>query len=298
MDAGTSLVAIYRSRNRAECLELTLILESVGIEYQFHRQAGAYAILVKSSDESRARAELQAYVQENRDWELRAPTIPGHADGWIGVLIYWDVLVMVALLRHYHALGGDWLAAGRMKAGLVRQGEWWRTVTGLSLHVDLTHLLGNLLFGALFGLFAGQVLGSGLAWFSILVAGALGNAMNAWLQPAQHSSVGASTAIFAALGILSAHAWKRRRHTERRWVRQLVPLLGGVALLGFVGTGGARTDFIAHLTGFFAGLLLGGIYGSLGHHPRLVGGAQSGFGAAAIALLGFAWFCALRADAQ
>lgn len=298
MDEKTSIVAIYRSRNRAECLERTLILESVGIEYRFHREAGEYAILVKSSDEARARVELQAYVQENRDWQLRTPTMSGHADGWIGVLVYWDVLVLVALLRHYQAWGGDWLVAGRMNAGLVRGGEWWRTVTALSLHVDLVHLMGNLLFGALFGLFAGQLLGSGLAWLSIVVAGSLGNAMNAWLQPAQHSSVGASTAIFAALGILSAHAWRRRQHTERPWVRQLVPLVGGVALLAFIGAGGARTDFIAHLTGFFSGLLLGAAYGSSSHHPRLAGRVQFVFGSAALGLLAFSWLLALGADAR
>lgn len=298
MEEHTAVVAVHRSRKRAECLEFTLILESVGIEYQLHREVGEYAIVVKSSDAARARAELQAYVQENRGWQVRAPTMPGHAGGWIGVLVYWDVLVLVALLRHYHAWGADWLTAGRMNAGLVCRGEWWRTVTALGLHLDLTHLLGNLLFGTLFGLFAGQLLGSGLAWFSILVAGALGNAMNAWLQPAHHSAVGASTAIFAALGILSAHAWKHRQYTERGWVRRLVPLLGGVALLAFVGTGGARTDFVAHLTGFFSGLLLGAAYGSLGPHQRLAGRVQLGFGAAAIGLLAFAWFCALRADAQ
>ena len=211
MDETSPVVVIYRSQKRTDCLALTLVLEARGIEYRFHRAAGEYSIVVRSSDEVRARAELETYVRENRDWQLRAPALPKQASGWSGVLIYWDILLMVTLLEHYHVFGCDWLAAGRMNAGLVCEGEWWRTVTALSLHLDLVHLTGNLIFGTLFGLFAGQLLGSGLAWFSILVAGAFGNAMNAWIQPAQHSAVGASTALFAALGMLSAHAWKRQR---------------------------------------------------------------------------------------
>lgn len=288
-------VTIHRSQDRRACLERTLILESMGIKYQFHRAAGEYSITVKPADEARARAELEAYEQENRGWRLRAPAMPKLASGWSGVLIYWVVLIVVAVLEHERALGRDWLSAGRMNAGLVRQGEWWRTVTALSLHLDFVHLVGNLFFGTLFGLFAGQVFGSGLAWLSILIAGAAGNMLNAWIQPAQHSAVGASTALFAALGILSAQAWKHRQQTEHRWIRGLVPILGGVALLGFTGTGGERTDIIAHLTGFSSGLLLGVVYGSAGDRLRFEAPAQVLAGSASIGLLASAWWLALRA---
>ena len=289
------LITIHRSQDRRECLERTLILDSMGIEYQFHRARGEYTITVKPADEARARAELEVYEQENRGWRHRAPAMPRLASGWGGVLIYWVVLIVVAVLEHERALGRDWLAAGRMNAGLVRQGEWWRTVTALSLHLDFVHLAGNLFFGALFGLFAGQMFGSGLAWLSILIAGAVGNGLNAWIQPAQHSAVGASTALFAALGILSAQAWKRRQQTERRWIRGLVPILGGVALLAFTGTGGERTDIIAHLTGFSSGLLWGAVYGSAGERLRLKAPAQVLAGSLAIGLLASAWWLALRA---
>jgi len=48
-------------------------------------------------------------------------------------------------------------------------------VTALTLHVDSGHLITNLGFGMLFGYLAGQLLGPGIAWASILAAGALGN---------------------------------------------------------------------------------------------------------------------------
>ena len=50
----------------------------------------------------------------------------------------------------------------------------------------------TMLTGALaaFGLVAGHLLGNGLAWLSILVAGAVGNWLDAVLQPDQHSRTG------------------------------------------------------------------------------------------------------------
>ena len=47
-------------------------------------------------------------------------------------------------------------------------------------------------------------LGSGLAWSLLLGSGVLGNLANACLQLPDHRSVGASTVVFGAVGILAA----------------------------------------------------------------------------------------------
>ncbi len=291
-------VTIYSSAGHAQCRERALVLEAAGIDYRLERTAGAYALTVEARDETRALAELEAHEREDQEWRASAPPAPTKANGWSGVLVYCVLLLAVAVLERRYAFGCDWLAAGRMQAGLVCQGEWWRTVTALTLHADGSHLVANLAFGILFGVFVGQLLGSGLAWFSILIAGACGNALNAWVQPPTHNAVGASTALFAALGLLSAYTWRSSQHTEHRWVRRLAPLVGGVALLGLTGGGGERTDVIAHLTGFFSGLLLGAAYGSLANRLRLNARMQLVFGALAISLLAFAWLSALRAQLQ
>jgi rhomboid protease GluP len=123
-----------------------------------------------------------------------------------------------------------------MEAGRVTSGEWWRTVTALTLHVDLAHLGANLVFGALFGLLAGQALGGGVAWLLIVMAGALGNFANAWLQLPEHISIGASTAVFSALGLIVVHA-VRPDAASREPVRRWSPVVGGVLLLAFLGVG-------------------------------------------------------------
>ena len=153
--------------------------------------------------------------------------------------MYTLVLLLVAYAAGESWGGYNWYIQGRLNAGLVQDGEWWRTITALTLHADVGHLVSNIGFGILFGYFAGQLLGAGFAWFGVLIAAALGNKINAWIQPDTHLSVGASTAVFAALGLLSAAAWLRRRRVDHRWSYQYAPLLGGILLLAYTGFGGS-----------------------------------------------------------
>jgi membrane associated rhomboid family serine protease len=174
-----------------------------------------------------------------------------------GVVAYIAVLLVVARFAHLRSFGVDWLSAGSMQAGLVVEGQWWRVFTALTLHLDAAHLLANVAFGSVLGIFAAQALGGGVAWLGIVLAGGLGNGLNALVQRPEHSAVGASTAVFAALGIMVAHALVDRRRSPGGWARRWSPLTGGLLLLAFVGMGGARTDVMAHVTGLLGGLLVG-----------------------------------------
>ena len=289
--------AVYRSGTKKDCLTRALVLEAAGIRYEVHGGAGEFTLVVAAPDAAQARAELDDYARENRDWPTGAATLPQRAGGWGGVLGYAAVLLLVAILEHRDMFAFDWFAAGKTHAGLIRDGQWWRAVTALSLHADLPHLVANIVIGGLVGLFAGQLLGSGLAWISILMAGAVGNLLTAWMRQPGHTSVGASTAVFAALGIVAAYAWKQRRHMQASRLARWAPLVGGVVLLGYLGTGGARTDVLAHVTGFLSGVLLGAVYGKLGDRVVLAAGVQFLLGIGALAVLALAWVLALAPHA-
>jgi membrane associated rhomboid family serine protease len=139
-------------------------------------------------------------------------------------------------------------------------GEWWRTITALTLHRDLSHFMANLGFGLLFAAFLQPRLGGGVTWLGIVLSGALGNSVNAWFYKSSlHSSIGASTAVFGGLGLLMAWEFIARwriPHT-RHWWQFVVPLGGGLALLAFLGSSdeaaGDRTDYMAHFLGFRLG---------------------------------------------
>ncbi|MFQ5491919.1 MAG: rhomboid family intramembrane serine protease [Phycisphaerae bacterium] len=290
------LEVVFTSKGRRTCAEQALVLRAVGIGCGIERGDGEYRLVVQGQVAPRARAELEAYARETHDPASHDPVGSKGGDGWAGVLCYGTLILLVALCHDREVFGLDWFLAGQTNAELIRQGQWWRTVTALTLHADPPHLLGNLVVGGLFGLFAGQLLGGGLAWSSILVGGAGGNAINAWLRPAGHTSVGASTAIFAALGMVAACAWAQRRSGRVFSLRRWTPIVGGVVLLGYLGVGDARTDVSAHVAGFFCGLAIGWLYGKFNVHARLGSTGQALLATGALVLLAGSWALALMTD--
>jgi membrane associated rhomboid family serine protease len=285
------VVEVFRSFWRSACEERGFVLHAVGIESQVAWLGRTWVLLVPSARESAARAELEQYERENPPRHRPPLTEPLHRGAWVGSAVYAVVLLWVGYLAGSFALGADWLGAGALEAGPTRAGEAWRAVTALTLHLDVGHLLANLGFGTVFGLLAGQLLGPGIAWATVLVAASAANLVNSFIQPVTHSSVGASTAVFATLGMLAAYAWRRRRDTGDRWAYRWAPLVAGIILLGFTGAGGERTDVLAHLTGFAMGTLAG-IAHAQWRAPRGVV-AQVAAGLASVALLVAAWALAL-----
>lgn len=294
---GSQIEPIYQSGDRAACFEYALVLKAAGIPHDVRAVSGTFVLFVMTPDAERARAELDAYAQEKQDVPGAADTIRQVGGGWWGVLGYVAVVLLVAVFERQKVFGLDWSEAGKTSAGLILNGAWWRTVTALTLHADISHLLANTIIGGMFGLFAGQLLGSGLAWSSILVAGAVGNLLNACVRPPTHTSIGASTAIFAALGMVAAYAWVRRRHLQAGRLMRWAPLVGGVVLLSYFGAGGIRTDVAAHVAGFLAGLLFGAVYGRLGNRLALSRSVQVALGILTLAVLAIAWTLALTRPA-
>lgn len=256
MTAAGDWSVVFRSPRRRECQEHALVLDALDIPNLVADAPGPTAVLiVPATDAERARRELALYAAENR----RRPVLPplaARGTGMAGALAYVAVLVTAFLVQARVAWGVDWLGAGGLDGRAVRAGEGWRVVTALTLHGDAGHLLANLAFGAFFGAFAGQYLGSGVAWLAILVAAAAGNGLDLLLLPASHRAIGASTAVFAALGLVAALMWQSARQSTG-WARRYAPLVGAAVLLGYLGTGDARTDAVAHLTGFVAGIVTG-----------------------------------------
>lgn len=267
------------------------MLTAVGIRHQVEFDGHDWCLWVDSADVAAANAELDKYQRENRPTPrhvMRAQTVDS---GWRGVLGYLLVIWSLPSLEGARALGWDWRAIGAMDAERVTAGEWWRTVTALTLHGDLAHLVGNSLFGAVFGLFLGRYLGSGAGWLLVVMAAAAGNLTNAFVQGPGFRSVGASTATFAALSLAGAYVWRRGYLSGWDWRRRFAPVFGGIAMLAYTGFGGGNTDVMAHVLGFAWGLVLGLAAGAIDAR-RLGPGLQGASGAAALALVGGAWWAA------
>jgi len=244
---------VFDSRNRRACADRALVLASLQIPHQLVDDDAGCALIVPAEYSARALDELRLYDQENPPQRPRKLKTVVYQNAVPGVVAYVIVICAVAWLAGISYFGQDWLAAGRIDGVLVRAGEWWRTITALTLHSGLRHLIGNIIFGVFFGLFAGRLLGSGVAWLAIILTGASGNALNTLLLESTHRSIGASTAVFAALGVVAGFVWRGKLMSQERWSYRVGPIVGGFALLMYTGTGDENTDIGAHLMGFLCG---------------------------------------------
>jgi membrane associated rhomboid family serine protease len=248
-----NLTDILVSSNREECTELALVLAAQAIPASVRWDGRQWVIGVPMEFLARARLELEAYRAESLLGRSVRPAVSAEGRPWPGIAVFVAALLLMGFMAPEMGFGLDWLALGEMDGGLMRAGEWWRPVTALMLHADAAHLLGNLAFGAFFIYSVTRYFGAGFGWLAIVVTGAMGNAANGFLAGADHRSIGASTAVFAALGLLSAYLWRRGFRSDASRRERIAPVVAGIGLLAFTGTGGVNTDIGAHLLGFVAG---------------------------------------------
>lgn len=250
-------VGEYVSLPRAR--EHALVISAMNLSCWLHREDSGYMLSAEAGLERPIAAELAAYDREQTEAPPPAPIeLPQHAPGgWIALL--WATFLMLAFTLQSRWAWVEELGKSS-SVGLFERGEWWRPLTALSLHADLAHLGMNLAFGIAYAVLACRALGRLLAWLLILATGVLGNVLTAlFYYPEEHLSIGASTSVFGALGILTGYGFyvAFRSPENGPWKSVLVPLGGGIALLGYFGSGGDNTDTLAHLFGFLSGVTLG-----------------------------------------
>ncbi len=251
------VVAVRRCTGMRQAKQYALVLTAMGMKSALVREGASVAIYVESSDAEEARDQIAAYDSENRRTPVAAGpirTAPFHLEE---VLVYWAVLLFFFAVTRREWLSLDWVNAGAAQAGLILHGEVWRAATALTLHVSAAHLFGNLVFGTAFAVLLSRVTGAGVAWLAMLASGVLGNGVNALIQSPAHTSIGASTAVFAGVGLLAALRQTGQPVASRFSMRDWAPLAGGITLLVFLGLTGERTDILAHILGFLCGLAIG-----------------------------------------
>jgi rhomboid protease GluP len=102
-------------------------------------------------------------------------------------------------------------------------------------------------------------MGWGVGWAVMLTSGMLGNLANAYFYQTGHLSIGASTTVFGAVGVLSAYQFIKKINLRGERYQAFLPIAAGMALLAFLGAA-RQTDIMGHLFGFLSGLVLGMMY--------------------------------------
>ena len=290
MEAPT---VVFRSRRRSDCDDRAFVLAAVGIASVISAEGGEFGLEVEAADGAKALAHLQQYESENRPAPPPPPPPRLYPYAWVGCLIYVAWLMGVAYAISNGLVRLDAFDTGELDAARVQSGQWWRAWTALTLHLDGPHLAANLGAGIWFGYLAARQIGAGSAWFLIVNGAALANLLEGLCAPPTHRAVGASTAVFTALGLMAAHSWRERFGLPQRWAKRWGPLVAGVILLGWTGSAGEGTDLVAHVAGFLVGTLLGAT-AALPLPRHVLGRAPQWLpGLAACASVAIAWACAL-----
>ena len=258
------VVPVALAPDRARGREWSAVLLAKGVPHWTVETAEGVVVFVPGEDEVLAAEQLAAYDREQRaeieaaGKEVSPPELGGSPLPGLVCAV-----VVLAGIYGWQVAGG--VGPGRWARDGVRiidDGEWWRVVTALMMHADLPHLLGNLSFGSLLMWFVLRAYGTRLGWVWVLLAGAAGNlAVAVAFYPERFAGIGASTAVFAAVGLLVVHGfiWARGGAGLRGHRAWLVPLGAGLAMLGVFGSGGSdgTVDLGAHLAGFAAGFVVG-----------------------------------------
>jgi len=289
IDAGAE---IYRSLSRRDCEDRAFMLGAVGIASAIVLRDDHFALEVAEADAHRASSQLTQYEAENRPLPPPPSAPPLHPNAWVGCVGYAAWLLGVAYAISNGLVRLDAFRTGELDAARVQSGQWWRAWTALTLHVSGAHLAANLSAGIWFGYLAGRQIGPGIAWLLIVAGGGIANLVEGLLGPPWHHSVGASTAVFTALGLMSAYTWRERLRLPQSWVQRWGPLLAGLVLLA-LGSGGEGTDVMSHLLGFGIGVAFGAIAALPFVSRRLHDLRQWPAALAAIAILAVTWGLAL-----
>ena len=278
-----------------------LVVLAMGQPYWLIPSDAGFRLLVEPQAIGVAREQLECFDRESIGWPPApaAPEMPARKTEFFTPLL-WTLVVLAVFCGQIEWPGVGENAGALDAQGVFGRGEWWRLGTALFLHADLGHLASNVLSGIFVFSAVLSTIGWRRGWLLLAVASIAGNfAIAALNYPGPYRSLGASTAIFAGLGLLTGRAIRAVRRAghppaftqhfkptggtpvprgmgvspmsegfgvradPHPWRAVFVPLAAGLTLLGLFGAGDVRTDVGAHVTGFAAGLALGFWRGTL-----------------------------------
>lgn len=153
---------------------------------------------------------------------------------------------------------------GALTTYSVQQGQWWRLITPIFLHIGFQHILFNMLTLMIFGFYMEPFLGIWRFLVIYLFGGVYGNLLSFAFLNNRAISAGASSSIFALFGIF---VLMRRSLINNTQYKNLSGQIMGLAIFNLVidvfdNFFGGSINLLAHVGGFIGGYLLSVILGS------------------------------------
>jgi rhomboid protease GluP len=268
---GTADAGVYATHD--EGFQHSLVVLAIGKDCWLVPADDGHHLRVNAYELAPVLQQLTCFDRERLGWPPRlfVDAVPVIKRMPISPLIWVLVVFAVFWLQERRAGFTD---TGLLDARRVSEhAEWWRAASALWLHKDIGHLVSNAGSGLL--VFSAVVFTFGLrkGWGLLAISAISGNLAAVWIHfGSDYRSLGASTAIFAGLGLLTGRAVRVMSQSghPHRWRTMIVPLLAGLAVLALFGAGGVNIDILAHATGFASGLGIGFLVPGVSRRPASV----------------------------
>ncbi|HET7579389.1 MAG TPA: rhomboid family intramembrane serine protease [Bacillales bacterium] len=138
--------------------------------------------------------------------------------------------------------------------GGIEQGQYWRLITPIFLHIGFSHVLFNSFWTVLFAPALERILGKWKFVVAYLGTGIIGNIATYYLLDPRTLSFGASGAIFGLFGIYIYMVLFRKDLIDRPSSSIVIWIAVFAVITTFFTQG---VNIVAHLFGLIGGLLLG-----------------------------------------
>src|SRR5690625_1120697 len=189
-------------------------------------------------------------------------------------LVYWLLLINILMYLYLEINGGSESIDNLIKYGakynpaILMDGEWWRIVSSMFLHIGLIHLIMNMIAIYYLGVFVERIYGS-FRFFIIYMLAGIGGGLASFAF-SMNVSAGASGALFGLFGALLFFGLIYKRLFFLTIGMNLLILIGINIVFGFTVP---AIDNAAHI----GGLITGFIAAAIVHLPKKENILKQGF---------------------
>lgn len=146
----------------------------------------------------------------------------------------------------------------------IINGEWWRLITPIFLHIGLMHFLFNSIALLSLGSLVEGIFGSKRFVWIYFLSGIAGNVASFVFSDAP--GAGASGAIFGAMGAMIYFVLNSKTEWTKAMGRDVIVILGINVIIGFMHP---SIDNFAHFGGLIGGFIVAAVFG-LPQKPRII----------------------------